>query len=223
VAQTTTAPRRPHSGRPAASRVALKLAPGLKVGLYGGSFNPPHPGHAHVAEIALRRLRLDRVLWLVTPGNPLKDTGQLEPLAERMAQVRRLARGRGMVVTDLERHVGSRYTVDTVRWLRSRYPAVRFVWIMGADNLAGFHRWRGWLDLMAEVPVAVVSRPGAALRSRFSPMARRFAAARLPLERAAGLADARPPAWVYIPAPFQFISSTELRKSRLKIGLARAI
>ena len=217
------APRRSPAGRPAASRAPLRLGPGLRVGLYGGSFNPPHLGHAHVADYARRRLHLDRILWLVTPGNPLKDEGELEPLEQRLADVRALAGSRDSVVTDLERHVGSRYTVDTVRWLKARYPGVRFVWIMGADNLAGFHRWKGWVDLMREVPVAVVSRPEMALRSRFAPAARRFAPVRLPLEAAALLPDTAPPAWVYIPAPFRFVSSTALRKSRLKSGPARAI
>ncbi|HEY2052218.1 MAG TPA: nicotinate-nucleotide adenylyltransferase [Caulobacteraceae bacterium] len=217
------APRRSPAGRPQASRTALRLAPGLRVGLYGGSFNPPHLGHAHVADYARRRLHLDRILWLVTPGNPLKDEGELEPLEQRLAEVRALAGRSDSVVTDLERHIGSRYTVDTVRWLKARYPGVRFVWIMGADNLAGFHRWKGWADLMREVPVAVVSRPELALRSRFSPAARRFASKRLPLEAAALLPETTPPAWVYIPAPFRFVSSTALRKTRLKNGRGHAI
>ncbi|HEY1927502.1 MAG TPA: nicotinate-nucleotide adenylyltransferase [Caulobacteraceae bacterium] len=217
------AARRPAAGRPLATRTPLRLAPGLRVGLYGGSFNPPHLGHAHVADYVRRRLRLDRILWLVTPGNPLKDDSDLEPLAARMAEVRALAGSRDSIVTDLERRVGSRYTVDTVRWLKARYPGVRFVWIMGADNLAGFHRWKGWVDLMREIPVAVVSRPELALKSRFAPAARRFASRRLPLEAAALLPDQAPPAWVYIPAPFRFVSSTALRKSRLKNGRARAI
>jgi nicotinate-nucleotide adenylyltransferase len=204
-------------------RSGLRLAPGLRVGLYGGSFNPPHEGHTHVAQAAKRRLRLDRVIWLVTPGNPLKDPGALDPLAERMAQVRRLAAEPSMMASDVERKIGSRYTVDTVRWFKARFPGVRFVWIMGADNLAGFHRWKGWRDLMAEIPVAVISRPGVALRSRFSPMARSFAFARLPAERAGHLADTTPPAWVYLPAPFRFVSSTALRDSRLKTAARRAI
>ncbi len=217
------AARRPHAGRITTLRPGLRLAPGLRVGLYGGSFNPPHEGHAHVAQTALRRLRLDRVIWLVTPGNPLKDEADLDALGVRMGDARRLARGPRMVVSDIESRLGARYTIDTVRWLEARFPGVKFVWIMGADNLAGFHHWKGWMDLMAAVPVAVISRPGLALRSRSSPMARRFARARWPLERAAGLADARPPAWVYIPAPFRFASSTALRHSRLKSAAGRAI
>jgi nicotinate-nucleotide adenylyltransferase len=217
------ASRRPKGGRPETLRSGLCLAPGMRVGLYGGSFNPPHQGHAHVAEVAMRRLRLDRVIWLVTPGNPLKDAGALDPLSERMAQVRALAPEPSMIVSDIESRIGSRYTVDTVRWFKARFAGVKFVWIMGADNLAGFHRWKGWRDLMAETPVAVVSRPGVALRSRFSPMARSFAKSRLPAERAAVLADTTPPAWVYLPAPFRFVSSTALRDSRLKSGPRHAI
>jgi nicotinate-nucleotide adenylyltransferase len=210
-------------GRPSSLRSDLSLTRGQRVGLYGGSFNPPHEGHSHVAQAALRRLRLDRVIWLVTPGNPLKDADALDPLATRMSEVRGLARGPAMIVSDVERRLGSRYTVDTVRWFKARFPGVKFVWIMGADNLAGFHRWKGWRDLMLETPVAVISRPGVALKSRFSPMARRFAGARLPAERAGRLADAKPPAWVYLPAPFRFVSSTALRDLRLKTRLERAI
>jgi nicotinate-nucleotide adenylyltransferase len=217
------ASRRPTGGRPATLRPGLTLPPGLRVGLYGGSFNPPHAGHAHVAEVARRRLGLDRVIWLVTPGNPLKDPAALDPLPERMAKVGALAASPAMIVSDVERRIGSRYTVDTVRWFKARFPGVRFVWVMGADNLAGFHRWKGWRDLMAEVPVAVISRPGVALRSRFSPMARSFAAARLPAERARTLVDTPPPAWVYLPAPFRFVSSTALRDLRLKSAALHAI
>jgi nicotinate-nucleotide adenylyltransferase len=217
------ASRRPVAGRPEASRAPLRLAAGLRVGLLGGSFDPPHAGHWHVAEAARRRLGLDRVIWLVTPGNPLKDVRDLPTLEARLGEVRRLARGPRMVITDLERQVGSRYTIDTVRWLQARYARVRFVWIMGADNLAGFHRWKGWGDLAAVIPIAVISRPGLALKSRFSPTARRYAFARIPLERARRLADMSPPAWVYIPAPFRFVSSTALRRLRLKSRSDRAI
>ncbi len=217
------ASRRPLAGRPAAARIRLRLTGGLRVGILGGSFDPPHEGHWHVAEAARRRLGLDRVIWLVTPGNPLKNLAGLAPLTTRLAEVARLAHGPDMVVTDLERPLGSRYTVDTVRWLEGRYPSVKFVWIMGADNLAGFHSWKGWGDLAREIPIAIVSRPGHALKSRFSPMARRFAWARIPLERAGRLADMAPPAWVYIPAPFRFVSSTAIRQSRLKSRPDRAI
>jgi nicotinate-nucleotide adenylyltransferase len=187
----------------------------MRVGLYGGSFNPAHEGHAHVAETAKRRLHLDRVIWLVSPQNPLKSRHETADLAERMASARSLAKGPGMIVSDVESRLGSAYTIDTIRALKRRFPGVKFVWIMGADSLASFHRWRGWVQIMREVPVAVVSRPWISLKSRFSPAALRFAPYRLPSTAALRLADARPPAWVFLFGRFNFLSSTALR-DRLK-------
>jgi nicotinate-nucleotide adenylyltransferase len=187
----------------------------MRVGLYGGSFNPVHGGHAHVAATALGRLGLHRVIWLVSPQNPLKSTGDTAALDERLALTAGWATGPSMIVSDVERRIGTRYSIDTVRWLKARFPGVRFVWIMGADGLADFHLWRGWAALAREVPIAVVSRPLVALRSRFSPLARRFAAFRIPARAARSLPDRTPPAWVYLDAPYDFTSSTALRKSRL--------
>jgi nicotinate-nucleotide adenylyltransferase len=184
----------------------------MRVGLYGGSFNPAHEGHAHVAETARRRLGLDRVIWLVSPQNPLKPSHETASLAERMAGAGRFARGRDMIIADAETRIGSRYTIDAVRALRARFPGVHFVWIMGADSLADFHRWRGWTQLMREVPVAVVSRPWIAMKSRFSPAAQRFARARRPAREARLLATTRPPAWVFLRGPLNFQSSTALRE-----------
>jgi nicotinate-nucleotide adenylyltransferase len=183
----------------------------MRVGLLGGSFNPAHDGHAHIATTALKRLGLDRVIWLVSPQNPLKSTAGTADFAARMAGARALAAGPGMIVSDLEARLGSRYTLDLIRFLRARYPEVRFVWLMGADNLAGFHRWRGWDEILRLVPVCVVARPGWTLNGRLSPAARRFAHARRPASEAGRLALARPPAWLYLPAPLNFASSTEIR------------
>src|SRR6516164_6514743 len=163
------APRFASGGRPRALKPGFALLPGMRVGLFGGSFNPAHEGHAHVAETARRRLGLDRVIWLVSPQNPLKPTHETADLARRMASARAQARGPGMIVTELETRLGSAYTIDTVRALKARFPGVHFVWVMGADSLASFHRWRGWTQIMREVPVAVVSRTWIALKSRFSP------------------------------------------------------
>jgi nicotinate-nucleotide adenylyltransferase len=184
----------------------------MRVGLYGGSFNPAHPGHAHVAETARRRLGLDRVIWLVSPQNPLKGPHETEPLAERAAGAKRFARGRAMIVSDVETRFGSQYTIDTLRALKARFPGVHFVWIMGADSLASFHRWRGWTQIMAEVPVAVVSRPWISLKSRFSPAARRFGHARRPTREARLLPGAKAPLWVFLTGPLNFQSSTALRR-----------
>lgn len=201
--------------RPGGLRDGLDLQPGLRVGLLGGSFNPAHDGHAHVAETALRRLDLDRVVWLVSPQNPLKDARDSAPLAERMASARaaaaRAAHGPAMIVSDFETRVGTQWTVDTLRALVARHPGVRFVWLMGSDNLATFHRWRGWTDIMRMMPVAVIARPGSLLEARTSPAAARFAGARLPASRARLLPGLKAPAWTWLTAPLNHRSSTALR------------
>ena len=204
------APEPPGGARSGALDVRLGLQSGMRVGLFGGSFDPAHEGHAHVAETALRRLGLDRVIWLVSPGNPLKPRAPAG-LARRMASARARARGPRMMVSDAESKLGVRYTIDTVRALRARYPGVRFVWIMGADSLGDLHRWRGWTQLMTEIPMAIVARPGSAIRSRLAPAARRYAHARLPSGAARLLAGSAPPAWTFLEAPWNYASSTALR------------
>jgi nicotinate-nucleotide adenylyltransferase len=205
------------AGRPAGLRPGFVLQRGMRVGLFGGSFNPAHDGHAHVAETALTRLRLDRVIWLVSPQNPLKNRADSASLEARMAGARALARGPRMIVSDVERRVGSHYTIDVLRLLKARFPGVKFVWIMGGDNLNSLHSWRGWVNIMREIPVAVIARPGGSrLKSRSSPPARRFAFARLSSREAPLLADHAPPAWLYLRAPLNFTSSTALR-AHLKV------
>ncbi|HEY1751457.1 MAG TPA: nicotinate-nucleotide adenylyltransferase [Caulobacteraceae bacterium] len=205
--------RVPAAGRPRVLRLGFDLKPGMRVGLFGGSFNPAHDGHAHVAETARKRLRLDRVVWLVSPQNPLKPTHETQALTRRVRAARRYAQGPSMIVSDAETRIGSFYTIDTLRVLKARYPGVCFVWIMGADSLASFHRWRGWTQIMREVPMAVVARPGTEIRSRTSPAARRFARARLAAAAAPTLPCRQPPAWLYLSAPLNFTSSTALRRA----------
>ena len=209
------------AGRTGALRPGFFLKPGMRVGLLGGSFNPAHEGHAHVAETALTRLRLDKVIWLVSPQNPLKSAAGTPSLDARMASARAMARGPRMIVSDVEKRAGSHYTIDILRILKTRFPGVRFVWVMGADNLNSLHGWRGWVNILREMPVAVIARPGAEMKSRSSPAARRFAFARLSSREAPRLADCAPPAWLYIRAPFNFASSTALRaQGRAKAGTA---
>ena len=202
----------PEAGRPAALRTGFVLKPGMRVGLYGGSFNPVHEGHLHVARTAIARLNLDRVIWLVSPQNPLKSSKDTAPLAQRLAEVTKAIGDSRMIVSDIETRLGSQYTIDTLRLLKARYPGVHFVWIMGADSLKDVHRWRGWTQLMREVPVAVVSRPWASLKARLSPAARRFAHYRRPAREAPLLATMETPAWVYLRGPFNFASSTAMRE-----------
>ncbi|MGE5566722.1 MAG: nicotinate-nucleotide adenylyltransferase [Parcubacteria group bacterium] len=200
--------RVPEAGRPQALRLGFALTPGMRVGLFGGSFNPAHEGHAHVAETALVRLGLDRVIWLVSPQNPLK-TAAPASLEQRLEGARTLARGPSMIVSGAEAALGVTYSLDTIRLLKARHPGVRFVWLMGSDSLASFHRWKGWTEIFREVPIAVVARPGAE-KALTSPAARRFARARV---APGALVRANPPACAYLTAPLNFMSSTALRGS----------
>lgn len=188
-------------------------APGQRIGLYGGSFNPAHAGHRHVSLTALRRLRLDRVWWLVTPGNPLKDRGALAPLAERAALAEAVADDPRIAVTTFEAAIGLRYTRDTLRFLVRRRPDLRFVWIMGADSLATFHRWRGFREIAGLVPIAVVDRPGFTLAAPGAPAAAALRRFRVPERDAGRLAGLAPPAWVYLHGPRSDLSSTAIRRA----------
>jgi nicotinate-nucleotide adenylyltransferase len=186
-------------------------APGMRIGLFGGSFNPPHEGHRLVSTTALRRLRLDRVWWVVTPGNPLKRHDILADLDTRIGAARRMADHPRISVTGLEAGIGMRYTVDTVRYLKRRCPGVQFVWIMGADNLRQLPRWRRWRDLVDLIPVAVVDRPGSTLRSLQGSVAAILAPRRLRETEAHLLPMRSPPAFVYLHGPRSSASSTALR------------
>lgn len=187
--------------------------PGMKIGLLGGSFDPPHRAHVQISEMALRRFRLDRVWWLVTPGNPLKAHGPA-PIAERVAAARRMLDDPRIVVTDIETRLGTRMTADTLAAMQHRWPGVRFVWLMGSDNLAQFDRWERWREIASRVPIGVVARPGSRLPARFSRAAHALERFRLPQSRAAGLALCRPPAWVLIDVPMSSASSAAIRAAR---------
>jgi len=186
---------------------------GLVIGLYGGSFNPPHDGHVRVSELALKRLHLDALWWLVTPGNPLKESAGLPPLETRITQAKALLHDPRIVVTGIEALLGTRFTLDTIKALKTKNPGVRFVWIMGADNLASFHRWRNWRLLASLVPIAVIDRPGASLRACHSPAALALGSFRRRAEEAPRLAGKKPPAWVYLHGLKSTLSSTSLRRN----------
>lgn len=184
--------------------------PGLRVGLFGGSFDPPHAGHVHVTRWALKGFGLDRVWWLVSPGNPLKRDAPAD-LARRIAAARAIMRHPRVEVTDIEARLGTRATADTLAALQALYLGVRFVWLMGADNLAGFHRWGRWEEIMGLAPVGVLARPGEQLRAGLSPAARRFASRRLPMAEARALPFCAPPAWCLLTGRMLDLSSSELR------------
>lgn len=192
---------------------------GQKVGLFGGSFNPPHLGHLHVTEQALRRLELDWIWWLVTPGNPLKDHSQLAPLADRIAACEALAAHPRIVVTAFEIDLPTSFTADTLALTRTRNPDARFVWVMGADNLAQFHRWERWEQIAQTMPIAVVDRPGSTLALHTAQAARVLSRYRVDEADAAGLAFQRPPAWTFLHGPRNHLSSTALRAKAAKASL----
>jgi nicotinate-nucleotide adenylyltransferase len=185
----------------------------LRIGLLGGSFNPAHEGHMAISLYGLKRLGLDQVWWLVSPQNPLKARKGMAPFGERLARARLLARRHARIrATDIERQLGTVCTIDTLEALRRRFPRARFVWLMGADNLANVHRWRRWEAVFATVPIAVFRRPGYAVKSCRSKAAVRFAAARRKTEAAALLAAAPPPAWVALDNPLSKLSATAIRQ-----------
>jgi nicotinate-nucleotide adenylyltransferase len=200
---------------PVASQSLAQAIPfysnGMRIGLLGGSFNPPHVAHRAISLFAIKRLKLDRVWWLVTPGNPLKENGALRDLGQRAEAAREMADDPRINVSCLESVIGTRYTVDTISYLRRRASGVRFVWIMGADNLAQFHRWENWRRIASEVPIAVIDRPPQSFRALAAPAAQALTRYRLPENQASRLADQRAPAWVFLTGLKLSLSSTGLR------------
>jgi len=188
------------------------LAPRMKVGLFGGSFNPAHSGHVHVAQTASKRLGLHRVLWLVSPGNPLKSQASWGSYDRRVASAKSItSRLPGQFVCESEAAFGTRYSLDTIKGFQQRWPDVSFVWIIGADNLRQFHLWRNWRQIAKTIPIAIIARPSDPIRARLSPFARTFAASRLPQHLAKSLVNNKAPAWTYLNAPYSRLSSTAIR------------
>ena len=184
---------------------------GMRIGLLGGSFNPPHAAHRAISLFALKRLQLDRVWWLLTPGNPLKNHDGLHALAERAEAARRVADDPRIDISCLEAVIGVSYTVDKIIHLRRRVSGVHFVWIMGADNLAQFHRWKDWRRIASDVPIAVIDRPPQSFRALAAPAAQALSRYRMPENQATRLADQRAPAWVFLTGMKSNLSSTGLR------------
>ena len=206
-----------NSKKPAISeRLLPPHAPGMRIGLFGGTFDPPHQAHLGASLLALKRLRLDRVWWLVTPGNPLKNTSDLAPLPKRIAAARALRHHPRIDVTGLEAVIKTRYTYDTISWLLTRCPGVRFVWIMGADNLRSFHRWQKWRKILELVPIVVIDRLGPSLYAAASPAGNVLARVRIPEYAAASLPDRKAPAWAFLHGLKSPLSSTALRALRTR-------
>ena len=183
----------------------------LRVGLLGGSFNPAHQGHRYISELALKALALDQVWWLVSPQNPLKEPADMAPYSERLELAHAHARHPRIHVTDIERRLGTRYTIDVLDALRHRYPGIDFVWIMGADNLAEIPRWRHWRRIFRNVPVAIFNRSSYSVEALAGEAAREFRAYRVNAAQARALASKRPPVWVFIWAARHTASASALR------------
>ena len=192
-----------------------RAARGLTIGLYGGTFDPPHQGHVHVAETAIAAAGLDQIWWLVSPQNPLKARSA-PPVEDRMIAARRLARNPRMVVSDLEARIAARYTIQTIEHLQARAPGVRFILVIGGDSFDNLHRWRRWADIVRKVPILIVARPGFGLKGRLGPAARRFAGARVFEGSANTLKWRRGRAWTYVTARWRADSSTRLREQARK-------
>jgi len=187
------------------------VASGQTVGLFGGSFDPAHRGHVHVTREALKRFGLDRVWWLVSPGNPLKERGPA-PLADRMDQANQIMQHPRVVISDIEARLGTRYTAETIAALQHHRPAVRFVWLMGADNLAQFHHWQDWEEIVARVPVGILARPGMRLMGLTSRMPQVYRSARLADTDSHELGSSASPCWCFINIPMRVESSSEIRR-----------
>lgn len=186
------------------------VSPGLRIGLLGGSFNPPHEGHFHISEAALKRLGLDYVWWMVAPRNPLKPSIGLAPIEHRVEWAAEIAQHPRMLVMDVETSLGTRYSIDTIIALKKRFPQVRFVWVMGSDNLDNFRYWRRWSDIAMRIPIAIVTRPGSVLAPLRAKAAQRFRR-RFVKSR---IARAKPPAFILVDGPRNTQSSTAIRGSR---------
>jgi nicotinate-nucleotide adenylyltransferase len=185
---------------------------GRRIGLLGGSFNPAHGGHLHISRLALERLRLDALWWVVSPQNPLKPSAGMAPIEARLAAAARVAAAHPRIrVTDIERRLGTIYAVDTLRLLKARHAEARLVWVMGADNLIQVPRWRRWRTVFRTLPIAVFTRPTYSSRALSGRAARRFAAARVRESRAGTLADMAPPAWVFLRTRPDASSATRIR------------
>ncbi|WCL53883.1 nicotinate-nucleotide adenylyltransferase [Gimibacter soli] len=185
-------------------------ARGRTIGLYGGSFNPAHDGHSHIAKAALTRLGVDEVWLMVSPGNPLKDAASdMAPFPERLKSAGRIARPPRMRATDIEKRLGTRFTADTIEALKARMPLTRFVWLMGADNMASFDRWQRWTEIPHAVTIAIFDRPGYARHRHGGRIARRFGRFLVKPQR---LVRARPPAWCFVTLPRHPASASAIRR-----------
>lgn len=191
---------------------------GARIGLFGGSFNPPHEGHLNVCDLALKRLRLDQIWWMVTPGNPLKDTSELPSLIDRIKLSEGIIEDPRIKVTAFEARHKVRFTADTVQLVLRMRPRQKFIWLMGADNLADFHRWQDWKKIAGSLPIAIIDRPGSTLAYRSARASLALSRYRVDDADASMLPDMKPPVWTFIHGPRSSLSSTQLRNRAKNVG-----
>ena len=192
------------------------VSPNQKIGVLGGSFNPAHEGHLSISKIALQRLNLDEVWWIISPRNPLKKYDILYDFEDRVSSAEKVIDTNHISISRLEKNAQIKYTIGTVEYLNTRYVGTKFVWIMGADNLKDFHRWREWDKLAITVPIAIIDRPSSSLDVTSSLFANKYRKYRVDEADAQNLADKKKPAWVFLHSKLNDQSSSQLRNSGLK-------
>ena len=192
------------------------VSPNQKIGILGGSFNPAHEGHLSISKIALQRLNLDAVWWIISPRNPLKKYDILYDFEERVSSAEKVIDTNHISISKLEKNAQIKYTIGTVEYLNTRYVGTKFVWIMGADNLKDFHRWREWDKLALTVPIAIIDRPSSSLDVTSSLFANKYRKYRVDEADAQNLADKKRPAWVFLHSKLNDQSSSQLRNSGVK-------
>ena len=191
------------------------VEPGLKIGLLGGSFDPPHEGHVHITKLALKIFNLSKIWWLVCPENPIKSITPSD-VNSRFLASKKIMKHPSVVITDLERKFKTKYTFQTLIKLKKLYPSTKFVWLMGADNLINFHHWKNWDWIMKNIPVGVLARPEEQIKAGLSRTAIKFGNYRLPKEKSIILSNYNPPVWTLSTGPMRNISSTEIRKKEYR-------
>ena len=191
------------------------VEPGLKIGLLGGSFDPPHEGHVHITKLALKIFNLSKIWWLVCPENPIKSVTPSD-VNSRFLASKKIMKHPSVVITDLERKFKTKYTFQTLIKLKKLYPSTKFVWLMGADNLINFHHWKNWDWIMKNIPVGVLARPEEQIKAGLSRTAIKFGKYRLPKEKSIILSNYIPPVWTLSTGPMRNISSTEIRKKEYR-------
>ena len=186
------------------------ILPHMRIGLFGGSFDPAHQGHLHVSKVALKQLGLHKIIWLISPQNPLK-AHKPASIADRLTTAQNLTQHPRINVSNIESEWNTLFAIDTIHRFQTLYPNVEFIWIIGSDNWAGFHKWRGWEEIVKTIPIAIYPRPGTTLKAGLGPAAQRFQQARRDLS----MPNIQAPAWQILGGPYKLEASREMRAKKV--------